>query len=77
MAKATTTQYPISVPCPGRERGVCAEPAGHEHVAVLTSPSAKTVRLAACRSLVAQGWSGHQIAVRKGDEVSEGLYGLR
>lgn len=52
-----------SVKCP---QLVCANCHGDD-VEVLTSTSAKTVRLAPCESLIAQGWRGHQLAVAKTD----------
>ena len=56
-----------TVGCPGHEFGCCAQPQGHEQVEVLTSARAKTVRLAPCSALLAQGWRGHQLAFAKGD----------
>lgn len=56
-----------SVSCP---QLVCAG-CGGQQVEVLTSAKAKTVRLAACAPLLAQGWTGHQLAVAKTDR--EGL----
>lgn len=77
MAKATTTrQFPTTVPCPGHDRGCCVEPYGHEQVEVLTSERSKTVRLAACSSLLAQGWTGHQIAVSKDSDLMLEVYDL-
>ena len=58
-----TTTSTTTVQCPAL---VCTC-GGTEQVEVLTSAKAKTVRLAACAPLLAQGWRGHQIAVAKTD----------
>ena len=68
LVKMTTTTSTTSqrVTCPGLCGGKC----GGELVEVMTSAKAKTVRFAACSSLLAQGWKGHQMAALKGADAA-------
>lgn len=62
LTAARTAARTALVLCPG----MCgATSCGETVEANFGTAKATTVRVAACTSLVAQGWTGHQMAVRK------------
>lgn len=66
---ATTTARTALVVCPG----MCgATSCGESVEANYGTSKATTVRVAACTKLIDQGWTGHQMAVRK-TEAAERL----
>ncbi len=67
MSSTARTATTALVVCPG----VCGPTSCGEVVeANYGTAKATTVRVAACSKLVAQGWTGHQMAVRKTEAAS-------
>jgi hypothetical protein len=72
LALEVTMLKPTSytVVCPGtvcQSTGTCGELV----TAHYGTAAAKTVRVDPCSKLIAQGWRGHQLALRKADAASQ------